>query len=71
MRILARLNHPGLVAIYDAGVQQGPDEPSRSYLVMELVDGPSLASQLAAGLLPRPGHRAAGGSAGRRAGLRT
>ncbi|HEX4729553.1 MAG TPA: serine/threonine-protein kinase [Jatrophihabitans sp.] len=54
MRILARLNHPGLVAIYDAGVQQGPAEPSRSYLVMELVDGPSLASQLSAGLLSVP-----------------
>jgi serine/threonine protein kinase len=54
MRILARLNHPGLVAIYDAGVQQDPSEPGRSYLVMELVDGPSLASQLAAGLLSIP-----------------
>jgi len=54
MRILARLNHPGLVAIYDAGVQECPPEPSRRYLVMELVDGPSLASRLAAGVLRGP-----------------
>lgn len=51
---LARLNHPGLVAIYDAGVQQDLTEPDRSYLVMELVDGPSLASQLATGRLAVP-----------------
>jgi serine/threonine protein kinase len=54
MRILASLNHPGLVAIYDADVQDRSDEPSRTFLVMELVDGPSLASQLATGRLPIP-----------------
>ena len=37
-RTLARLNHPGLVTILDA--ETTDDEP---YLVMELVDGPSLA----------------------------
>jgi eukaryotic-like serine/threonine-protein kinase len=51
MRILAKLNHPALVAIYDAGTEHRPDGPSRPYLVMELVDGPSLAQQLAAGPL--------------------
>lgn len=82
MRILAKLNHPGLVAIYDAGVERegagveredagveregtgveredagverGLSGPGRSYLVMELVDGPSLATQLATELLAIP-----------------
>ncbi|WP_234429132.1 serine/threonine-protein kinase [Streptomyces sp. AV19] len=39
----ARLNHPQVVAVYDFGSWEG-----RFYLVMELVDGPSLAQQLAA-----------------------
>jgi tRNA A-37 threonylcarbamoyl transferase component Bud32 len=51
MRILAMLNHPALVAIYDAGTEQRTDGPSRPYLVMELVEGPSLAQRLAAGPL--------------------
>jgi serine/threonine protein kinase len=37
-RTLARLNHPGLVPVLDAGTSQ-----ERPYLVMELVEGPSLA----------------------------
>jgi len=37
-RMLARLSHPGLVTVLDAAVSD--DTP---YLVMELVDGPSLA----------------------------
>jgi tRNA A-37 threonylcarbamoyl transferase component Bud32 len=36
--LLARLSHPALVTLFDAGVEAG-----RPYLVMELVDGPSLA----------------------------
>ncbi|WP_372408803.1 serine/threonine-protein kinase [Streptomyces luteireticuli] len=39
----ARLNHPQVVGVYDFGSWEG-----RFYLVMELVDGPSLAQQLAA-----------------------
>jgi serine/threonine protein kinase len=37
-RTLARLSHPGLVPVLDAGTSQ-----ERPYLVMELVEGPSLA----------------------------
>jgi eukaryotic-like serine/threonine-protein kinase len=37
-RLLARLDHPGLVAVYDMALHE--DQP---YLVMELVDGQSLA----------------------------
>jgi tRNA A-37 threonylcarbamoyl transferase component Bud32 len=39
-RMLARLSHPGLVTVLDAA--SNDDEP---YLVMELVDGPSLAER--------------------------
>ncbi|EME96620.1 serine/threonine protein kinase, partial [Streptomyces mobaraensis NBRC 13819 = DSM 40847] len=39
----ARLNHPQVVSVYDFGSWDG-----RFYLVMELVNGPSLAQQLAA-----------------------
>jgi serine/threonine protein kinase len=38
-RTLARLSHPGLVTILDAG-----SAGERPYLVMELIDGPSLAA---------------------------
>lgn len=42
-RLLASLNHPGLVTVFDAGAEQ---DRGISYLVMELVGGPSLASYL-------------------------
>ena len=42
-RAAARLNHPNMVQIFDVG-EQG----DRPYLVMELVDGPSLSDRLAA-----------------------
>jgi len=40
--ILARLNHPNIVPIYDVGEFQG-----RPYFTMEYVDGPSLAKVIA------------------------
>ncbi|HEY3748215.1 MAG TPA: serine/threonine-protein kinase [Pseudonocardiaceae bacterium] len=43
---LARLSHPGLIGIYDAGV-----EGDRPYLVMQLVDGESLRERLLGGPL--------------------
>jgi serine/threonine protein kinase len=43
---LARLSHPGLVGIFDAGV-----EGDRPYLVMQLVDGESLRDRLLSGPL--------------------
>ncbi|MFG2356464.1 protein kinase [Streptomyces sp. NPDC048521] len=46
--ILARLQHPGLVTAYDAGCHDG-----RAYLVMQLVEGPTLKARIAEGpLLP-------------------
>ncbi|GGQ27466.1 serine/threonine protein kinase [Streptomyces griseomycini] len=44
--ILARLQHPGLVTAYDAGRHNG-----RAYLVMQLVEGPTLKGRIAGGPL--------------------
>ena len=48
----SRLSHPGVAQVYDFGEDGSPDRP---FLVMELVDGPSLAEVLARGPLG-PGH---------------
>ncbi|MEV6796292.1 protein kinase [Streptomyces sp. NPDC051320] len=44
--ILARLQHPGLVTVYDAGRHN-----ERAYLVMQLIEGPTLKERIAAGPL--------------------
>lgn len=46
LRALARLQHPGLVCLLDAGRRE-----DRPYLVMQLVDGPSLPERLSLGPL--------------------
>ncbi len=40
-RATAQLNHPNVIQVYDVG-----EEAGRPYLVMELVDGPSLSERL-------------------------
>ncbi|HEY9425304.1 MAG TPA: serine/threonine-protein kinase, partial [Microterricola sp.] len=45
MTVLASLNHPSLVTLFDARLVPGQPE----YLAMEFVDGPTLASRLASG----------------------
>ena len=47
-RLLAKLSHPGLVPVYDAGT----DEAGRPWVVMELVDGETLADTIRRGVLP-------------------
>jgi len=47
-RVTAQLHHPGVVVVHDGGVTG-----DAAYLVMELVDGPSLAQVLKDGALPR------------------
>ncbi|CAN5298520.1 hypothetical protein BH09ACT6_BH09ACT6_27340 [soil metagenome] len=49
--VLARLNHPNLVTMYDAHLASG-DSTVPSFLVMELVNGPDLRSALDHGSLP-------------------
>ncbi len=49
-RLLATLSHAGLVPIYDVGRQDGDD--GRSYLVMRLVEGQTLAARIEAGPMP-------------------
>ncbi len=47
-RLLARLQHPNIVAVYDSGAAVG----GHLYLVMELVEGSDLAQMIRAGKLP-------------------
>ncbi|WP_374976452.1 protein kinase [Microbacterium trichothecenolyticum] len=51
MTVLASLNHPSLVTLFDARLV--PSQPE--YLAMEFVDGPTLAARLASGG-PLPPH---------------
>lgn len=50
--MLAHLDHPGLVSLLDAGTA-GEGVASQTYIVMELVPGPTLADVLRAGALSR------------------
>jgi serine/threonine protein kinase len=50
MRMLARLRHPGLVQLRDAGITRGA-----SFVVTDLVDGPSLAERIQTGPPMHPG----------------
>lgn len=46
IQLLATLNHPGLVTLFDAGIDNRiPDEP-RPFLTMELVEGQDLRSRI-------------------------
>lgn len=54
LRVLASLNHHGIVTLLDAGIDDSvPDEP-HPFLIMELVEGPNLEQAIKAGeLTPR------------------
>ena len=52
IQLLATLNHPSLVTLFDAGIDtRVPDEP-RPYLTMELVDGQDLRSRIRHNAVP-------------------
>jgi serine/threonine-protein kinase len=53
-RAAARLHHPHVVTVYDVGDAPRPDGPPVPYMVLELVEGRSLADALGAGALPWP-----------------
>ena len=57
-RTLARLNHPGLVPVYDAGT----DDEGRPWVVMELVEGETLSDTLKRGPLTSDRTAAIGAS---------
>ena len=48
-RVLAGLSHPGLVTLYDVGADLGPLGEPLAFLVMELVEGPTLQQRIAQG----------------------
>lgn len=50
-RVLGGLAHPGLVALLDVGADLGPTREPLAYLVMELVEGVTLATMLDRGPL--------------------
>jgi non-specific serine/threonine protein kinase len=55
-RAISRLNHPHICVLYDVGSDRFQTDASEvEFLVMELVDGETLSSVLARGLLP-PTH---------------
>jgi hypothetical protein len=57
VRAMARLRHPGIVQVFDAGLwNPGRGMPPVPYTVIELVSGPSLRTLLGKGPIP---HRAA------------
>jgi serine/threonine-protein kinase len=51
-RVLASLSHPHIGAIYGLEEATGPAHTTVRALVLELVDGPTLADRLATGPLP-------------------
>ncbi|HEY2299810.1 MAG TPA: serine/threonine-protein kinase [Jatrophihabitans sp.] len=52
VRLLAALHHPGLVMVFDAGRDESNPLSPFAYLVMELVEGATLARLLDSGPLP-------------------
>jgi hypothetical protein len=51
-RSAARLSHPNVVAIFDVGSHAGADSDEIDFIVMELVEGRTLRSEVASGPLP-------------------
>ncbi len=51
-RLLAGLSHAGLVTVFDAGIDGTVRGDPRPYLVMELVDGPTLAERVTSAPMP-------------------
>lgn len=53
-RAAARIEHPNAIGVYDYGETVTPRGRVAAYVVMQLLDGASLASRLAGGPLPWP-----------------
>src|SRR4051794_16167751 len=50
LALLSGMQHPGLVGVHDSGI----DDDGRPFVVMDFVDGQSLATRLRAGVLSAP-----------------
>ncbi|WP_240974579.1 serine/threonine-protein kinase [Crystallibacter degradans] len=64
VQLLSTFNHPGLVAVYDAGREDSSSDGTRSFVVMELAQGKDLRNRLRLGRLEardvaRIGHQLA------------
>ena len=65
LAVMARVSHPAVVTMYDGGAFTDPGGVSRTYLVMEFVDGVTLRQLLGEGALgPRPAARIGAALAG-------
>jgi Tol biopolymer transport system component len=53
-RALSRLKHPHICTLYDIGEADGPAGHKVSFLVLELIEGESLADRVARGPIPLP-----------------
>ena len=51
VRLVASLHHPGIVTLFDAGVDESAPGLASKFFVMELVDGPDLRERIARGPL--------------------
>ncbi|MEP7179698.1 MAG: serine/threonine-protein kinase, partial [Pseudonocardiales bacterium] len=58
LHALATLNHPNLITLFDGSLSGAEDGPT--FLVMELINGPTLAARIAEGSLAEPEVREIG-----------
>ena len=58
LQVLAQLSHPNLITLFDGRIADADGPNEQAYLVMELINGPSLAARLADGPLPEAEVRA-------------
>jgi serine/threonine protein kinase len=60
LQVLAQLSHPNLITLFDGRIADADGPNEHAYLVMELINGPSLAARLLDGPLPEAEVRAIG-----------
>ena len=61
LQTLAQLSHPNLITLFDGRIAEAAGASEHAYLVMELINGPSLAARIADGPVPEPEVRVIAG----------